>query len=313
MKAVLRHVVRSILLVLAKRELRRIRPKVIGVTGSVGKTSVKEAMAAVLSRRHKIKKSEKNYNSDFGVILTILGYKTGYSSLSSWMRILMMSFLDAFKKPESYELLVLEMGVDEPGNMQQILNVVTPDIMVFLNVKNVHRSEGQFPNKEAIFKEKSRAVLAVPKEGWAVLNLDDNYVRQLVNKIPASTLTIGQDEKADLRAKDVSMGAKGLSFTLSYEEKDIPVHLPHVLGECHVGVALAAIAVGFLNGLPWKTIEAGLKDFRLPPGRMNKIDGLKGSTLIDSSYNASPATMEEALKVLSLFKGRADCGAGHHE
>lgn len=310
MKSKFRQIVRSILMCLAQRRLEQVKPQVIGVTGSVGKTSAKEAIVAVLSRRFKVHKNSKNFNSDFGALITILEKKSGHDSPWKWFKVVVKSLVETFGKVEGYEKLVMEMGVDKPGDMSDILEVVRPNIMVFLNVKDVHMAEGQFANKEAIFDEKSKSCVAVPPQGWVILNQDDHYVRQLKDKLPAETLMIGTSEGADLRAMNVKSSVKGLSFELSYEDKVLPVSVPNVLGECYVGMALAAIAVGFLNGLPWNVIEAGLKDFELPPGRMNLIDGRSGSVLIDSSYNASPAAMEEALKVLGSFSGRKIAALG---
>ncbi|MBU0981929.1 UDP-N-acetylmuramoyl-tripeptide--D-alanyl-D-alanine ligase [Patescibacteria group bacterium] len=310
MKVVFKNSVRNVLRSLAKRKLKRINPKVIGITGSVGKTSAKEAISSVLERNFKVVKSEKNYNTDFGAILTILGYSTGYSSLGRWFWILLRAGLDSLKKPEPFDALVMEMGVDKPGDMQEILSVITPDIMVFLNVKDVHRGEGQFPNKEAIFEEKSRASAATKSDGWVILNVDDTYVRQLADKLPASTLKIGLSGESDIRATHVETTPHGLSFVLNYENKEIPVKLPRILGDCHVTIVLAAIAVGFVSGMNWKEIEAGLHEFSLPPGRMNKIEGVNSSLIVDSSYNASPDAVEEALKVLSIFQGRRIAALG---
>lgn len=310
MKAVLKNCVLGLLRFLAGRRLRQIHPKIVGITGSAGKTSAKEVIYEVLSRRFKTKKSEKNLNTELGTVLTILGLKTGYSSVVAWLDTLGKAVLAAFKTPEPYELLVLEMGVDKPGDMDEILTVVKPDIMVFLNVKNVHLGAGQFANRQAVFEEKSKACAAVPKEGWVVLNTDDPFVKQLDGHLPAHTVTIGTEEGCDLRAVDLSMDLQGLHFTLQYEDKSFPVNLPHVLGKQHVTMVLAAVAVGFIQGIPWKAIDLTLRDYRLPAGRMNKIDGKNGALIIDSSYNASPDTMAAALEILSLFHGRKIAALG---
>lgn len=310
MKAILKNCVLGLLRFLAKRRLRQINPKIIGITGSAGKTSAKEVTFEVLNRRFKTKKSEKNLNSELGTVLTILGLQTGYSSVVAWLDTLGKAFLDACKKPEPYELLVLEMGVDKPGDMNEILEVVKPDIMVFLNVKNVHLGEGHFGNRQAIFEEKSKACAAVPKDGWVVLNTDDQFVKQLDGHLPAHTISIGTEESCDLRAVDISMDLDGLHFTLKFEDKSFPVNLPHVLGKQHVTMVLAAVAVGFIQGLPWKAIDLTLQDYRLPPGRMNKIEGKNGSLIIDSSYNASPDTMSAAVEILGLFHGRKIAALG---
>ncbi len=310
MKALLRDWILKMLQFFARRKLAKIKPTIVGITGSAGKTSAKEVIYEVLSRRFETKKSEKNMNSQFGTVLTILDLKGGYSSAFAWGKILLQAFADAFKKPAKYEILVLEMGIDCPGEMSQILEVVKPDIMVFLNVKNVHLGEGHFPNRQAIFSEKSKACAAVSKDGWVVLNHDDAFVKQLEGHLPARTVSIGTEEGSDLRAVDVRMDLEGLKFTLHYEDKEMPVVLPHVMGKQHVTMVLSAIAVGFIQGIPWKTIDAALREYRLPPGRMNRIEGKNGALLIDSSYNASPDTTAAALEILSLFHGRKIAALG---
>lgn len=310
MKDFVRQIILKILRALAKRRLRQIQPKVIGITGSAGKTSAKEVIFEVVKQRYRSKKSDKNLNSEFGAALTVLGLQSGYSSAFSWLRILLRASFDAFKRPERYETLVLEMGIDKPGDMDEILKVVKPDIMVFLNVKNVHLGEGHFPNRQAIFTEKSKACAAVSKEGWAVLNHDDAFVRQLEGHLPANILTIGTEEGSDLRASQIGMNQDGLHFQIHYGDKEMPVNLPHVLGKQHVTMVLSAIAVGFLQGIPWKMIDAALTNYHLPPGRMNKIEGRNGSLLIDSSYNASPDTTAAALEILGMFHGRKIAALG---
>lgn len=310
MKAIFKKYVRDILRFLAKKRLEKIRPQIIGITGSVGKTTCKDAIASVLERRFLVHKSVGGYNSDFGTLLTILEKSTGYSSFEKWISIILKSAIENLQKIEPYDFLVMEMGIDYPGGMEEILEVVKPDVMVFLNVKDVHRGEGQFPNREAIFEEKSKACYMVPREGWVILNNDDLFVRQLENKLPAQVVKIGMEEGADLRATKVEAGSDGLKFLLTYEGKEIPVHMKNILGECHVPIALSAIAVGFICGMPWKTIEAGLVEFKMPKGRMAKIEGKNGAMIIDSTYNASPDTVEEALKVLAMFHGRKIAALG---
>lgn len=305
----------QILRFLAKRRLQKLHPTVVGITGTAGKTSAKEAITDVLSRRFKVKKTQKNLNSEFGVALSILELKKDYSWLNAtrvfeWVTILWAGLKDTFQSPEPCDIFVVEMGVDHPGAMDDILQVVRPDIMVFLNVKDAHIGEGHFPNKQAIFNEKTKACAAVPKQGWVVLNRDDAFVRQLISHLPANTLTIGTEEESDLRATEVMMDGEGLRFTLAYEDKKLSVHLPHVLGRHHITMVLSAVAVAFLMGMPWKAIALALEEYQLPPGRMSKIEGKNGSLIIDSSHNASPDTMSAALEILGFFHGRKIAALG---
>ena len=310
MKALLRHYVMLLLRFLAQRRLAVIKPTLIGVTGSVGKTGAKEAIADVLSRRQKVKRSQKNYNTEFGAMLTILDQNSAAVSPGQWFKIVWTSLWQSLKSPEAYDLLVMEMGVNKPGDMDEMLKIFTPNVMVYLNVMDTHIGETQFANRQAIFEEKAKAVVAVKKEDWVVLNIDDNFVKQLEGKLPARTVTIGEAPDADIRASNIMTTDKGLSFDVSYDAKTMPISLPHVLGDCHVTMALSAIAVGLLHGVAWSAIEKGLEEFHLPPGRMNRLEGLNGSLLIDSSYNASPATMEAALDVLAKFSGRRIAALG---
>lgn len=310
MKAILKTWTLRTLRGLARRRIKQIRPRIIGITGSVGKTGAKEAIAAVLEQKFRVKKTEGNMNTEFGVALSLLDQKAPYSSLWAWICVLTKALKNSVKRVASYDMLVLEMGVDKPGDMDELLKVVRPEVMVFLNVQAVHVGEGQFPNREAIFHEKSKSCYAVNPDGWAVLNADDSFTKQLIDKLPCHVLSIGQDEKADLRASNIKSDEKGLHFSLHYEDNEHAVHLPHVLGACHVYLALAAIATGFLQGLSWSEIEAGLRNFKLPPGRMNRIEGKNGSVLIDSSYNASPESVEAGLRLLQEFSGRRIAALG---
>ncbi len=311
MKALIRSYGITFLRFLAKRRLKIVKPLIVGVTGSVGKTSTKESIANVLSESFVLKRSQKNYNTEVGAILTVLDQKTAYSSSYAWFWLFLKACLNSFKSPKHYDALVMEMAVDKPGDMDEILKVFVPDIMVFLNVKDVHVGEGQFKTRQEVYEEKSKAVVAVPKTGWAVLNVDDPLVKQLCGHIPASCLTIGINEPADIRAQNIETTKEGLSFEIVYGQQIKHVLMPHVLGDCHVNTALAAAAVGFIQALPWSSIERALKEYHLPPGRMNKIAGVEGSLIIDSSYNASPSSMEAALQVLSRFSGRKIAALGN--
>ena len=309
MKATFRNLVLAILRLLARGQLKRSGAQIVGITGSKGKTSGKKALAAVLERRLKVQASEGNLNSDFGTALTILG-QNGARGVLGWLVVLLKALITRLKSMPALDVMVLEMGVDKPGDMKEILKLVKPHVMVFLNVKAEHMDEGQFPNRQAIFDDKGQACLAVPKEGWVVLNTDDAFVRQLDGKVIANVVRVGTGEEADLRAVNIKTDVDGLSFDLEFEGQVHPIRMPKVLGDCHVHIALAAIAVGFIHEIPLKAIQLTLEDFTLPPGRMSQIEGVNGSLLIDSSYNASPDSMEAALDVLALFPERRIAALG---
>lgn len=283
---------------LARHRLNKLKPEIIGVTGSVGKTSTKEAIYHVLARRQQVLKNQKSYNTEFGLLLSILNQESGFSSPLKWMISLWGAFETAFFDKTPYTKMVLEMGVDKPKDMDVLLQFVQPTVGVMTAIKPIHLDEGQFKNLEEILNEKSKLVKRMGENDWAILNADDHYLSLISNQLRANVITFGMGEGADIRAMNVKSSEKGLAFDLLFDEKTIHVQLPNLIGKHHVYVVLPAIAIGFLNQFKWETIKAGLEDFVLPPGRMNLIPGVSNSIIIDSSYNASPATMAVALDVL---------------
>lgn len=287
---------------LAKHRLSKLKPEIIGVTGSVGKTSTKDAIYHVLARRQQVLRNQKSYNTEFGLLLAILEQESGFSSPLKWFDTLWKAFKVGIFSKAPYGKMVLEMGVDKPGDMDFLLKFVKPNIGVMTAIKPVHLAEGQFKNLEEILNEKAKMVRQMGKDEWAILNADDHYLQILATQLDANVITFGMSEKADIRAMNVKSSEEGLSFDLAFDNKTISVNLPQLIGKHHVYVVLPAIAIGFLNQFKWETIKAGLEDFQLPPGRMNLISGIEKSVIIDSSYNASPSTMAVALEVLSEMK-----------
>ncbi|KKR26385.1 MAG: UDP-N-acetylmuramoylalanyl-D-glutamyl-2,6-diaminopimelate-D-alanyl-D-alanyl ligase, UDP-N-acetylmuramoyl-tripeptide-D-alanyl-D-alanine ligase [Candidatus Peregrinibacteria bacterium GW2011_GWE2_39_6] len=292
---------------LVQWRLRKINPKIVAITGSVGKTSTKEAIYTVVSAKKTTHCAKKNYNSDFGTFLAILEQETGYSNPIKWLGILFNSFLQTWnlnKANPPYQILILEMGADKPGDIQYLIKALRPFIGVFTTIKPVHLAKGQFTNLESIFQEKSHLVKSVPENGWAILNCDDPNIIRLEHELTCNLILFGTSPKADLRAENIRHGKNGLSFTITYEKQSHDLHFPHLLGRHQVYVLLPAIAVGFLIGMPLKAILDALQTFELPPGRLNLIEAINDSIIIDSSYNASPDTMVSALETLNDLQGR---------
>lgn len=305
MKRFFRSIVLWKLKLLARMRLRLHRPLIIGVTGSVGKTSTKEAIATVLSKKHTVKASTGGYNSEFGVALTILEEKSGFSSASAWLHVLLRASKKIMQRePIPAEILVLEMGADKAGDIGRLAQFTKLDIAVITNIKEVHMGEGQFTDREAIFQEKISILSGLSEEGWLIINYDDLYLRRLIQaNLPLKIITYGTDQRADLRARNIHQTPTGITFTLIYDNMETQINIP-ILGKHQIYVALPAIACGFLQGLKLHEIALALADYHLPPGRMNPLPGIRGSTIIDSSYNASPETMRAALEVLKEMPGR---------
>ncbi|MBU1446585.1 hypothetical protein KKD70_04985 [Patescibacteria group bacterium] len=218
MKNILRKLVLRILQSLAKKKLKRMNAKIIGITGSVGKTSCKEVIADILERKYRVLKNKKSYNSEFGLLLTILHQESGFSSASSWVKILIKSFFRAYFSRDKYDFLVLEMGVDKPGDMDFLTNIAKPDIGIITAIKPVHMAKGQFENVNKIFNEKKKIFDAIDKDGTALITLDDKYIAELaIANYKCHKLTYGFFEKANARAENFEQTEEGLSFNLEYK------------------------------------------------------------------------------------------------
>ncbi len=288
---------------LARVRLRRLDLFVIGVTGSIGKTSTKEALCCILEKQYRVLKSAKSYNTEFGLPLTILEQSSGFSSPFLWIKALLGGFFKAFFGGRHLQILVLEMGVDKPGDMSDLLEVVHPQMGILTNIKPVHLGAGQFKDQDDIFLEKSKLIRALPDQGVAILNGDDPYVASLKITLEGKSIWYGCADWVDVRATKVQGTPKGLEFAITYKNETVEGFIP-ALGDFQIYVVLAAVATAVNRGFTLQDAVKALGDYRLPPGRMNIIEGIKGATIIDSSYNASPESMKEALEILGRMPGR---------
>lgn len=303
MKSFARKCVLGFLVVLARVRLRRLRLFVIGVTGSIGKTSTKDAIYTVLRSRYRVYRSGKSFNTDLGLPLAILEQPSGFSSPLKWIRVMFGAVWSAFIGGRHLQQLVVEIGVDKPGDMAQLLKLVKPQVGVLTNIRPVHMGEGQFKDLDDIFAEKSRLLRSLPERGIAVLNADDPYCLMLRDELVCKKIFYGFSELADVRVRDARTTDNGLEFIVTHKEEVVTGTLP-LLGGFQIYVILPAIAVGVSQGFSLADSVDALKSYQLPPGRMNPIPGINESLIIDSTYNASPEAMREALNVLRDIEGR---------
>jgi len=297
MKFLFRFIITKILALKAKHFLKKNRIQVIAVTGSIAKTTTKEAIYHLLKKHFKIYKSPQGFNTELGISLAILQEeKSGFSSVRAWYRILKKAL---FGEKEIFQKIILEMGADKPGDIKKLTKIARPKIGVITNVNPVHLQKGQFKDMEDIRKEKNSLIKNMGKDGIAILNYDDPMVRSMETSAQKMSYGLGAD--LDVRGSDVEVLNKSLKFKVSYKNEDQLLNVP-VLGGFQVYAFLAAIAVALKFGMDLKECAETLKDFKMPPSRMNPLSGFNKSIIIDSSYNASPTSMAKALELLDELR-----------
>jgi UDP-N-acetylmuramoyl-tripeptide--D-alanyl-D-alanine ligase len=308
MKDLLKPLIVKILVWEASLVLARHKPFVIGVTGNLGKTSTKDAIYAVMKEHFFVRRSEKSMNSEFGVPLTILGEKSGWSNPLSWFMILLRGLLVPFARQYPTHL-VLEIGADRPGDIKSITKWLTPDITVVTQFGQVPVHIEFFKNRDAVVEEKSYLVSALKETGLFIYNADDHDAMTLLEKTQARKTSIGIREQADIKADNVRLYGEPLAGT----EMDVTVWgeahhvvLPEVVGKSPVYSALPALAVARELAIPIELACASLRDSDKPKGRMRLLPGMNGSMIIDDTYNASPKATEHGLEALAGIdtKGR---------
>ncbi|MDE2079040.1 MAG: hypothetical protein KGI73_01490 [Patescibacteria group bacterium] len=302
-KEFIRHFVVYLLTLEAKAVLKKYHPKQLLVTGSVGKTTTKDAAYAAIASAHFVRRSEKSYNSDVGVPLTILGLPNGWNNPFRWLMNLIEGFALLILNAPYPEWLVLEVGADRPGEIR-MLHWLTPDAVIATRFPDVSVHVEFYDSPRAVIEEELSPVWWLKEGGVAVLNADDPHAAEAEMKSGVRRLTYGFDKSADIRGSRVRTTTArkmptGLSFDVSYGDERASVTLSGVMGMGHVAAALGGIAAAVAIGVPFQTAVRAFGGYRTPPGRMRVIPGMRGSVLIDDTYNASPAAAEKALEALA--------------
>ena len=299
-KKLSKRILEGLLFKLSRAILNAYRPQIIGVTGSIGKTSAKEAIYTVLSAKFKVRKNIKNYNNEIGLPLTIIGAASGGQSPLGWLKVFLQAFFLLIRQDKNYpRFLVLEMGADRIGDLKYLTTLAPCKVGVVTGVAPVHLE--YFKTLEKIAKEKSVIVSHLPADGWAILNADNQYTAAMAQATKAKVLTYGFGAEAAVRALEINFSQgdsdqlSGISFKLAYDGSTVPVLLPDILGQHLVYAALAGAAVGIAFGMNLVSIAQALEKFKAPNGRMRLIAGIKDTLIIDDTYNASPESMLAAI------------------
>lgn len=309
MKLFLRNFLKALIRRLARNIIWRHRPGIIGITGSVGKTSTKTAVAAVIENYRKLRYSYGNFNNEFGLPLTVLGEWKEIKGFFFWPKVILTSlpliiFPEKWLKKKYPELLVLEYAADRPGDIRYLLSIARPNISIITAIGEVPVHVEFFSGPEELAREKGRLIEYLPSAGFAVLNFDDETVMDLKDRTRANIMTFGFSRGADLRitnfeTRHEDLKPIGISFKLEYGGSVVPIKLDGVFGKAQCYSTAAAACVGLIFGLNLIRISEALKNYAPLEGRMKLIQGQKSTYILDDSYNASPISTHAALDTLS--------------
>lgn len=293
----------------AKRVLNKYKPKIVAVTGSVGKTSTKDAIYTVLSADYTVRKSQKSFNSEIGVPLTILGLPNGWSNPFIWIRNMIEGLILTVFTFVYPEWLVLEVGADRPGDIEKISKWLKPDVAVITRFGDVPVHVEFFDSIEDLVKEKGFIALALKKDGVLVYNSDDERIRKFAEGIDRRKVAFGMNQDSEVFGSHVEIMygllenseisfPLGTIFRADYNGSSIPLRVHGAVGVQHVYPILGAFAVAVSLGMNPVTISQALEKHVPPRGRMNLVSGEKSTLIIDDTYNSSPIAVHEGLQVL---------------
>lgn len=303
----MRFLLKKILIPLAVAVLKKYHPLVIAVTGTVGKTSTKQAIALALRGTRSVRASEKNNNTEIGCAVTVLGTSAPGRSVLGWAAVFVRGIGLLLQKDQAYpSALVLEFGAQASGDIARLCRLFPPTVGVLTTIGATH-AEG-LVGFEGVVREKSALLAALPQDGTAVLNADDEHVFAQATKIQAKVMLYGCSEKANIRGLEVhpmihrdekrGLFGDGMTFKVEVGGSVIPATIPGVLGMPAVSAALAGVTVATTLGANPLTAIEGLQYFVPAKGHLRVIKGIKFATIIDDTYNASTKSMIEALRAL---------------
>ncbi len=307
MKSFFKTIVTALLTLEARLVLKKYRPTIIAVTGSVGKTSTKDTIFSVLEGNMIARKSEKSFNSEIGLPLTILGERNAWTNPLQWIKVLTRGLFLTLGREHYPKWLVLEIGADKPGDIQNAVSWVRPHIAVITRFGDVPVHVEFFKSPEEVFEEKAALVKALQPSGMLVVNADDPRVLGLRERTKANSITFGFSKEAMFRATHAKVlyaggHPTGMTFKFEYDGNTFPVTLHGVLGTQPIYSALAALALGVYLKLNIVEMIESLARHEAPSGRMRILPGIKGTTIIDDTYNSSPVAAEAAVEILGSIK-----------
>lgn len=310
MKTIFKNIISTIIQLEARLILQKYKPNIVAVTGSVGKTSTKDAIFSVLSTSYYTRKSEKSFNSDIGIPLTILGCKNAWSNPAMWVRNIFQGLEVIFFKNNYPEWLVLEVGADRPNDIKNVTKWLKPNIVVLTAFAKVPVHVEFFKDRDEVVREKKYLVDALKHDGTLIVNGDDEDSMKIKENSKNVSIIYGTDKMSDLVATETKIyydeegNIAGTTFKVEHEGNIVPIVIKDSLGAKNIYSSLAAIAVGLSQKINIVKSGEALLNLEVSKGRMRIIKGIKNTTIIDDTYNSSPIALSSALHTMKEIKAK---------
>jgi len=273
--------------------------EIVAVTGSAGKTTAKVTIGQILPSK-SVYVPKEAYNTEYGVPLALFNLKvpTNPKNLLAWAGLILHMVAKLFV-PSGYKRIVLEYGADRVGDISYLTSFAHPHIAVVTTVLPVHLAG--FGTLEAVAREKGRLVECLSTKDFAILNFDNPLVQKMAKNTQATIISFGQHD-ADILYSDLKFSEAGMSLDITWKESKYALNIPVVAPQL-LPSYLAAFAVGLVLGEDPQDLTRKFAHISPEKGRMNLLKGIKGSMIIDDSYNSNPESAKAALDVLSKFGG----------
>lgn len=305
MKTILKKIIIFYLGICTKIRLILYNPKIIAITGSVGKTSTKDAIYDIISLKYNCIKSKGSFNTEFGLPLTVLQIDKNFDSCINILFIIFISIVKAFI-PFRVKYLILEMGAEKKGDISYLSKLARPDISIITSIAKVHIDEKQFKNIDEIREEKLQLGLNLKKGGLLILNGDNKYLKNLDNRFDyINKIYYGFDFENDFHGSmvnDIDIHKK-TEFNIHYDDNKFNFQT-NIIGDFNLYSIMSAILLGLYLDIDIKKMENTVLNMQLPNGRLNKIEGIKDTTILDSSYNSSPFATKIVLEFFAKIKAK---------
>lgn len=297
----------KILAFLAKVIVSKYKPKIIGITGSVGKTSSREAIFSVVSRLGETWESKKNFNNEIGLPLAVFGVDNlPEKNLFRWFEVILKAcflIIWPYKYPK---YLILEMGVDHPGDMNHLIDIAKPNIAVITSIGISHYE--YFESEILVAQEKWKIGSKLEPNEYLILNADSKLAMEAKNKMEVKTISFGvQNPDAEfVVTQAVEKYDSNIETEITVKQKNGSVHnfKINAVGRPHIYAVTCALTVSFACGQSFDEFKKGILNYKPTAGRLNILKGINGASIIDDSYNAAPASTREALELLARFPAK---------